>query len=73
MLVLSGLKPRQGALKIVLKSFKLLGQLGLLLLDKPKHLIHLAPEIILGLKFIMSTFDALFGHKNLLGDLHKRT
>ena len=58
---------------IMFRSFKLLGQLGLLLLDRPKHLLHLAPEIILGLKFIMSTSDALFGHKDLLSDLHETT
>ena len=72
-LSLSGLKPRQGALTAFLKSFKLLGQLGLLLLDRPKRLLHLAPEVRLSLKFIMNAPNALFGHKNLLGDLHETT
>ena len=57
----------------LLRRFKLLGQLGLLLFDRPKHFLHLVPEVGLSLELIMSAFDAFFDHKNLLGDLHKIT
>ena len=57
----------------LLRSFKLLSQLGILLLDKPKLLLHLAPEVRLSLELIMSTSKALFGHENLLGNLHETT
>ena len=70
---LSHLKPRQGTLTTLLRRFELLGQLGLLFLDRPKRLLHLLPEVGLSLKLIMSASDAFFGHKNLLGDLHKTT
>ena len=70
---LNYLKPRQGALATLLRRFELLDQLGLLFLDRPKRLLHLIPEVGLSLKLIMSASDAFFGHKNLLGDLHKTT
>ena len=70
---LSGLKSRQGTLTTLFRSFKLFDQLGLLLLDRPKRLLHLVPEVRLSLKLIMSASNALFDHKNLLGDLHKTT
>ena len=70
---LSDLKSRQGALANLLRSFKLLGQLGLLLLDRPKRFLHLALEVRLSLELIMSTSNALFNHENLLDDLHKTT
>ena len=72
-LVLNGLRPCQGALTTLLGSFNLLGQLGLLLLEKSKHLLHLAPEVRLSLEFIMSAPNTLFGHKNLLGDMYETT
>ena len=70
---LSGFKSRQGALTILLRSFKLLGQLGLLLLDRPKRLLHLTLEVRLSLKLIMSAPNAFFSHKNVLGDLYETT
>ena len=58
---------------IMLGSFELLGQLRLLLLDRPKRLLHLAPEIRLGLEFIMSASNAFFNHKDLFSDLYETT
>ena len=70
---LSDLKSCTGALTTLLRSFKLLDQLGLLLLDRPKRFFHLAPEVRLSLELIISASNALFGHENLLGDLHETT
>ena len=70
---LSCLKSCQGALATLLICFELLGQLGLLLLDRSKRFLHLMPEVGLSLELIMSASDALFGHENLLGDLHETT
>ena len=55
----------------MLGGFELLGQLSLLLLNRPKRLLHLTPEVRLGLKFIVGASDAFFGHEDLLSDLHK--
>ena len=57
----------------MLRCFELLGQLILLLLGKPKRPLHLAPEVRLGLEFIVGAPNAFFGHEDLLSDLHKTT
>ena len=57
----------------MLRFFELLGQLILLLLGGPKRPFHLAPEVRLGLEFIVGAPNAFFGHEDLLGNLHKTT
>ena len=57
----------------MLRFFKVLGQLILLLLGGPKRPFHLAPEVRLGLEFIVGAPNAFFGHEDLLSDLHKTT
>ena len=56
---------------LVLGSLELLSQLSLFLLNRLERLLHFAPEIRLGFKFIVGISNAFFSHKDLLSDLHK--